>query len=463
MPARAIVIGTGAGGAVAAATLAAEWGDGVVILEAGRHLKASDLTQRGRDLLPILYAGGGTQGTEDGSIALVQGRAVGGSTLVNDALCFRPPPELAERWRAYGVDVSDLAPFADEIEARLSVTQIPKEMTSKANYLIGLGAARLGWAGERLRHNSVGCVMCGFRHLGCAYDAKQSMNLTYVPDAIAAGAVLHPETEAHHLTRSGGGWVVHTTDGRAFEAPIVVVCAGVVQTPTLLLRSGFDAGTGLQVHLQAVSWGDHDEPVDGHNGIPMSYGVLEHADVYGHRGPGYLIEGCTWLPEAFGAYVPLQGEAFDEALRRYRFLAGAVMLLRSTSRGRVTLGPGGRAKIDLPLDDNDRARTAGFYQQVTALHLASGARRVLVGHRSAGWVTAPPTGLDVEPGRQLLYSAHLFGGANRGTHTDAVGRVPGQPGLWVLDGSAVPEAVGVNPQVTIAALALQGARRILAG
>ena len=78
-------------------------------------------------------------------------------------------------------------------------------------------------------------------------------------------------------------------------------------------------------------------------------------------------------------------------------------------------------------------------------------------------MTAPTDELIVEPGRQLLYSAHLFGGANRGAHTDGVGRVPNQPGLWVLDGSAVPEAVGVNPQITIAALALQGARRILEG
>lgn len=459
---KAVVIGSGAGGAPAAAALAEAWGEGVALVEAGAHLRARDFTQVERDMVPRLYAQGGVQGTEDGVMSLLQARAVGGSTLINDALCFRPPPELDARWAALGarIDTAALAPYVDRVEATLQVSPIPREMINRANYLVGLGASRLGWHGERLRHNSVGCVQCGFRHLGCAYDAKQSMNLTFVPQAQAAGATLLAEHEVHHLSRAGGLWTVHTSQG-ALTAEHVVLCAGVVQTPTILLRSGIPAGEGVQVHVQTVAWGDFDDPVEGHGGIPMSYGVLEFADIYGHSGPGYLIEGVAVQPLAFSVQPQLDGLAHDAVLSRYRHLSGAVSLLRSRTRGRISL-KGDRASIEYPLVDADLERLAHFYERATELYLAAGARRVLLAHRHVGWVdrvTPVPT---MTPGTFYVYTAHPFGGAGRGLVTDAVGRVPGQPGLWVLDGSAVPEAIGVNPQVTIAALALEGAERLVA-
>ena len=193
---KALVIGSGAGGSPAAFALAQAWGEGVAVLEAGPRNTAADFTQV--DLVPRLYAGGGTQATEDGSMTLLQGVGVGGSTVINDGICFQPPPEIYERWRPYGVDLSptELEPLVAEVEAAMHVRQIPKSSINKANYLVGLGAARLGWAGERLRHNSPGCVQCGFRHIGCAYDAKQSMNLSFAPMAEAQGAQFYPGTRA---------------------------------------------------------------------------------------------------------------------------------------------------------------------------------------------------------------------------------------------------------------------------
>ncbi len=458
---KAIVIGSGAGGAPAAARLAEAWGDGVALVEAGAHFTAADFTQVEREMLPRLYAAGGTQATEDGAIGVVQGRGVGGSTFINDALCFRPPPELAARWKPYGVDLDALAPHVDTVEAAMGVTRIQRSQINRANYLLGLGAARLGWAGERLHHNSPGCVQCGFRHIGCSYNAKLSMNLTFVPRALKAGAVLLDETPVHHLTRSDGAWTVHTA-GEALTAETVVVCAGVVQTPTILLRSGIEAGQGLQFHLSTRAWGEFDAPVDGFNGIPMAYGVTEFADTFGATGPGYLIEGCSVQPLAFSAQVQLEGPAFEAALRRYRHLAGAVPLVRSKARGAVSL-KGERAAIDYPLVEEDAARLSDFFRKATRLYRAAGARRVLLAHRSVSWVTDDPGELPIAPGLLYLYAAHLFGGACRGSTTDAVGRVVDQPGLWVLDASAFPEAIGVNPQITIAALALQGAERILTG
>lgn len=460
---KAIVIGSGAGGAPAAATLAEAWGGGVALLEAGKHLQARDFTQIERDMVPALYAQSGVQGTDDGAMSVLQGRVVGGSTTINDALCFTPPPELDARWAALGaeIDTAALAPYVAQVEEVLQVSQIPRSMINRANYLVGLGAARMGWAGERLRHNSVGCVQCGFRHLGCAYDAKQSMNQTFVPRAVAAGAVLLPEHPVHHLSRSGGIWTVHLDD-RTLTAEHVVLAAGVVQTPTILLRSGIPAGEGLQFHVQTVAWGDFADPVDGFNGIPMAYGVMAFSDIYGHQGPGYLIEGVSVQPLAFSVQPQFEGPEHDEALSRYRHLAGAVSLLRSKTRGRVTLRDDAPV-LDYPMGIEDTSRLAHFYDRATELFLAAGAERVLLAHRHVRWVDKPTPVPTFDPNTFYVYTAHPFGGANRGQTTDAVGRVPGQPGLWVLDGSAVPEAIGVNPQVTIAALALEGAARLLAG
>jgi choline dehydrogenase-like flavoprotein len=458
---KAIVIGSGAGGAPAAARLAEEWGEGVAIVEAGKSLGAADFNQIEREMIPRLYAQAGVQATEDGVMSLLQGEVVGGSTVINDALCFRPPEELDARWKALGAEVSvdALAPHVQQVEQAMQVSQIPREMINRANYLVGLGAARMGWAGERLRHNSVGCVQCGFRHIGCAYSAKRSMNLSFVPRAVGHGAVLLSETRAHHVSRSEGAWVVHTDKGE-LRCEKLVLCAGVVQTPTLLLRSGIDAGQGVQVHVQTPAWGDFAEPVDPHNGIPMSYGIMEFSDIYGHTGPGYLIEGVAVQPLAFSVQPQLEGPAHEEAMRRYRHLAGAVSLVRSRSRGSITL-KGDRPSIDYPLVAEDTERIVHFYARATELFLAAGATRVLHSHRQMGWVdavTAPPS---MDPGTFYVYTAHPFGGANRGGTTDGVGRVKGQEDLWVLDGSAVPEALGVNPQVTIAALALEGAERVL--
>jgi choline dehydrogenase-like flavoprotein len=461
---KAVVVGSGAGGAPAAAALAEAWGDGVALVEAGRSWSAGEFNQLEADMLPALYAGGGLQATEDGAFTVLQGSCVGGSTVVNDALCFRPPPELAPRWAEYGVDLdmAEMGVLADEVERAMGATEIPRAMINRANYLLLLGAARLGWAGERLRHNSPGCLQCGFRSLGCAYDAKRSMNLAFVPQAVASGCQLMPETPVTHLTRQAGKWRVHTARG-TLDAEHVVLAAGVVQTPAILLRSGMPAGEGLQFHVQAIVWGDFAEPVNGFDGIPMATGVMEFSDVYGHTGPGYLIEGVSYGPTGGLVMAPVQGPAHAEVQSRYAHLAGGVSLIRSKARGKVDLGPGDRPRIHYPLVDADIARLAHFFERGTELFLAAGAKRVMTCHRDQPWVTAPPTDLDIAPGRQYLYTAHPFGGACRGTTTDSVGRVLEQDGLWVLDGSAIPEAVGVNPQVTIASLALQGARRILAG
>lgn len=457
------VIGSGAGGAPAALKLAESLGDQVVLIEQGQTISPAEINQLEKDMLPRLYAQGGTQGTADGSISVLQGVNLGGSTFVNDALCFKPPEEIVTRFGAYGasIDYEKLLVAADAVEKRMGVTEIPKTMINRANYLLGLGASRRGLDGERLRHNSPGCVECGFRALGCAYGAKMSTDLSFVPAFTAAGGVLHTGVTVSHLSRAGSQWRIACSD-REYLVDRVIVAAGVIQTPTILLRSGFSdigAGTGLQFHLQTIAWGDFKDPVDGHNGIPMSYGVMSFSDVYGYSGPGYLIEGVGYQPMAINSlspYPPAEKEAF---LRRYRHLAGGVMLLRSSSRGTVTL-VNGKPQIDYPVNADDYKRMGHFYKSAADLYFAAGADRVWLSHRQVPWVDKPTT-VPASLAAQSLYTAHPFGGACLGTTLDADHSVRGTKDLWVLDASAFPEALGVNPQITIAGLSSMMAEQIL--
>jgi len=468
---KAIVIGSGAGGSAAASVLAERWGDQVLLIEAGKTWAPGEFTQLERSLVPQLYAGGGTQATEDGAVSLMQGKALGGSTVINDALCFTPPEEMHPRWDAHGAPF-DQAAFDKavlEVEQVIGASEIPRSMINRANYLVGLGAARMGWEGERLRHNSIGCQQCGFRHIGCAYGAKRSFDRTFLYQYKRDGGQIMDRTTALRMGHDGKVWTVRVSGPQGvvdLKAELVFVAAGVVQTPALLLRSGVVAGAGVQVHLQTMAWGEFEEPVDAHNGIPMAYGVTEFSDVYGRTGPGYIIEGCNVQPLAFSTQPQFEGPEHQEVLSRYRHLAGAVSLIRSSSRGQITLSKEGRAKIDYPVNDHDFERVQHFYERATEMFLAAGAKRVLLSHRKTRWIDSVPGQLDLGPGKQYLYSAHLFGGANRGYEegggvTDRGGRVRGQPNLWVVDASAFPEALGVNPQVAIGAMAIVTARDVV--
>jgi len=286
------------------------------------------------------------------------------------------------------------------------------------------------------------------------------MNITYLAKALSLGAVLRDGEPVLRVEEGGGRVRVYTSKGE-YQCEHLVLSAGVIGTPTLLLRSGIDAGRGLQFHLQTVAWGDFAERVDMQNGIPMSYGVTEFADIYGQRGPGFVMEGVGVQPMAFAVQTAAEGELQAQILKRYRHLSGVLSLVRSSSRGQLKLDKKGEPAFAYNLNRHDCQRLGLFFEKASELFLAAGANRVLLAHRTTRWVNAPPKNLEIGPNRQYLYTAHPFGGACRGDVLNGHGLVRGKKKIWVSDASAFPEALGVNPQVTIAALALELGNRIL--
>ena len=238
------VIGTGAGGAVAAARLA-EAGHEVVLLEEGGYYTAADFTEEEGPMTARLYAEAGARATDDLSVAVFQGRSVGGGTTVNWMIMLRTPHYVLEEWETehglYGMGPKEMAPVFDEVEEEVHARTVPGDAHSPNNRIILEGARKLGWSAYSGKINASGCVRSGFCGLGCRYAAKQSVLFNYLPRAIKAGARLLSDVRAERieLAERGGpaplkrvvGTVLDRDTGRGrgrvvVEAPIVVSAAG---------------------------------------------------------------------------------------------------------------------------------------------------------------------------------------------------------------------------------------------
>ena len=466
LDADACVIGAGAGGAVVAAELA-EGGMSVVVLEEGQWHGTDEFTARAPEMLARLYRDGGQVMTfGNPPILLPLGSGVGGTTLINSGTCFRTPAHVLEHWqRDFGVEVSEqsLRPSFERVEKALSVSEITPELAGGNAEVARRGAERLGWSFGYVRRNARGCVGSGVCTLGCPTSAKQHTGITYVPRAQVAGARIVVGAHVQRVIVEGGrarGALARLEDGAAIEvrAPIVIVCAGTIHTPLLLERSGIGAQSGqlgqnLSIHPATASFARMEEIVDMGRGVPQSFYVDEFA------AQGIIFEGAAGPPVYAAMSLPLTGRRHAEAMADFRRLALVGLMVSDSSRGSVR-SLAGRPLIRYDLGRDDLARFRAGLVHVRELFEAAGAREVYL-----------PLPEDVSPEharrRDLkLMAFHPLGTARadaRPDHgvVDGDLAVHGLPGAYVADGSVVPSSLGVNPQITIMALATRLAFALL--
>jgi choline dehydrogenase-like flavoprotein len=240
------------------------------------------------------------------------------------------------------------------------------------------------------------------------------------------------------------------------------------------LRSGVTGyvGEGVQFHSSIHVTARFDEPVFGYYGPTMAYAITEFSDVHGHDGPGFMLENTAVHPVATASALPGFGDAHARRMGELPHLARALVVLRDRTRGRITLGDAGAARVDHTLIEDDRRRLAEGMVAIARAFLAAGASEVILPIEGSPSIRSerdlsPFDGAVFEPARaSLLYAVHLFGGACMGGRPessvcDADGRVRGVRGVFVSDASALPTNLGANPQVTIVANALRIATRIL--
>ncbi len=468
----AVVIGSGAGGATAARTLARAGLD-VVVLEEGHHHSTASFGRRTPlDRFAELYRdGGATVAVGSPPLLLPVGRAVGGTTVVNSGTCYRTPDHVLERWaKDFGFSPAErFGPLLDEAERTLQVATQPLDVLGNNGRLALVGADALGWRAGPLRRNAPGCKGSCQCVVGCPTGAKQSVQLSVLPDACAAGARIVTGATVRRVLvdpdRPGGpraaGVRVRREDGGEFEilAPLVVVAAGALQSPPLLRRSGLGRhpriGRNLSVHPATSVAGRFAEPVTAWEGVLQSVGVEELHD------GGVLIE-ATATPPGMGSFVlPGLGAELRRELEATDRLATLGAMIADRPSGRV-LGRD-RTLLRYDLDRRDADRLMRSVRAMGRLLFAAGAEEVLTG------IPAAPRARNMEQldeilagvtSRQLHLSAYhptgtVAAGSDPGlfpAHPD--GRLRGVDGVLIADASVLPGCPEVNPQLSIMAAAL---------
>ena len=463
----ACVIGTGAGGAPVAKELA-EGGMSVVMLEEGEWLTADDVSARPREMTAKLYRDAGQLATVGNvPILLPLGSGVGGTTFVNSGTCFRTPAPVLERWASeFGLEAltpETLDPFFARVERELSVSQVPPELAGNNAHVVRRGVEALGWSGDFIHRNARGCVGSGICAFGCPTAAKQHTGVTYVPRAWEAGAVTYTGSRVRKLVvehgRARGVEAATTGGGRLrVHADLVVVACGAIHTPLLLRRNGLggrsgELGCNLSIHPATAVRALFDEEIDMARGVPQSYYVDEFAD------ERIMFEGAAGPPDYLAMSFPFSRERHRDLMLQYRHLAQFGVMICDRSRGSVR-ERAGKVQIRYDLGVDDVAAFARGIELMAEIYRAAGAREVylpLAEDRPPGPVRARDLTL---MGFHPLGTARADADPARGV-VDGDLRVHGVDGLYVADGSVVPSSLGVNPQITIMALATRLAYALL--
>jgi choline dehydrogenase-like flavoprotein len=458
------VVGSGAGGAVAAARLA-EAGRDVVVLEAGRHWSSDAFDEEEAVQMPRLYAEQANRSTDDLAIPIFQGACVGGGSTVNWMIMLRPPDFVLEEWRddhgVEGMSPGEMRPELERIEREVHAHVVPAAAHSPNNRIILDGARVLGWDARAARINARHCIRTGHCGLGCRYDAKQSALVTFLPRAVRAGA--------ERLERRRDGWRVHTAGGAAVEARVVMLAAGAVGTPILLQRSalgGRAVGRYLRLHPTTAVAGVFGREIYAASGIPQS-ACCDHF-LTEHGGYGFWMEAPPLQPALAAIAHQGFGPAHRAMMERFPRLGVLIVLVRdgadrARSSGRVWEGRHGRTHIRYRLGAADRRTMREGLEATLRMMLAAGASEAHTLHVGAAPVRraadiAAPLARPAGPNQLGVFSAHVNGTCRMGTDParsvctpDA--EVRGAPGVYVCDGSLMPTAPGVNPQETIMAMA----------
>ena len=510
------VIGSGAGGAVAAKELA-QAGLSVVVLEAGENHDPTTFSRHMPEMLLRLFWDGGMRTTHDGSVLISQGRGVGGSTVHNLCYAVRTPDPILEKWETeFGIQdlsPSDLSPSLDRVETTLAVKQIREEQINRLNRIIRRGCQAMDWRGIIQCHNRGPCPDCSAGCLlGCRASqpgiGKQSMAVSYIPQALEAGARLYTDcfTEAIDVENgrvvgatarflSGGVRLVRCADTKTdssddsgdkrrrnvcrltVRSKAVVLAAGAINSPQLWLNSrlpdpGKQAGRNLRLHPAIFVGGIFDEEIDAYQGIPQSFYVDHFLDLGRNPDSGYLLMPASGPMPLVAASMPSFGREHRDLMRSYRGIAALLVLLHDRSSGRVTVNRRGAPVIRYRLSRADRASLIEGLIHGAQLLFAAGAREITLPYTRRIVIKRES---DLEMIRQrgivendiLIASSHPQGTLRMGsdlreTAVDSYGEAHAVRGLFVVDASLFPTSIGIPPMLTIAAMADRIARRLAA-
>lgn len=479
-----VVIGSGAGGGIAAGLLS-QSGLRVIVLERGGYHDETDYTHLESEAYASMYLDGGLGSTADGGILMLAGSTLGGGTVINYTTSFPTPPAVRTEW-------DRLAGFDDVFDGEGFVTALASVATrlglnrdngdpSGRDQILEKGLRNLGWHVDEMPRNVSRCTDgdCGYCTMGCRIGAKQSVLSTYLHDASQAATRIVVGSHVSSIEIDGGravGALARVGDHTLrVRAGAVVVAAGALNTPALLSRSGVDGpavGRYLRLHPVTAVWGRFEEPVEPWTGRMQTRYSDEFADLDG-RGYGFRFETAPVHPLFPAAFFGWEdGAAFKRDILGLGHLGVAGMLLRDRDHGTVGVARDGSPRWKYCISPYDRAHVREAVRRGAELLAAAGAVEVF--SSAVKPVRWRPEGesIDVFAERSDVigygchqtsyFSFHQMGSARMGSDpmssvVDANNEVHGVPGLYVMDGSCFPTSSGVNPMISIAAIAHRGA------
>ncbi len=488
------IVGSGAGGGVIAAELARA-GKSVVVLEMGQYRNEADFRQLELPGMLELYLGGGLLASEDGSIALLAGSTLGGGTVINYMNCIRTPQHIREQWAAMGIEGIDQPAYDEHIDAvwqRLSVNDTATSQNRTHKRLID-ACEQLGYPHRPLTRNTdITCEdpsVCGYCAVGCQKGCKQSTMKTFLQDAADSGARFVVGARAERILSDGGlasgvqATVTHA-DGSStvltVQAPTIVVAAGAIESPALLLRSGIGgpaAGRHLRLHPASLVGGVYEQPIEGWVGQIQS--ALSDQFKNCEDEWGFLIEATTIAPALMASALPWEdGRAHKQTMGKLRHIAPFISVARDHGEGQVVIDDHGRAVTRWSLSDELDARMfRRAMVELARLHRAAGATEIVMFFQrpALSWregedfdaFLAQIERASLAANDVAAFTAHQMGSCRMGSDpaesvADGAGQLHDTAGVWIGDGSAFPTAPGVNPMISIMSLAHRTAANILA-
>jgi choline dehydrogenase-like flavoprotein len=483
------IIGSGAAGAVLAKKFC-DSGKSVILLERGGYFEGEDMNQRDEDMIPLLWKNCAANFTSDLRIAVSQGSCLGGSTVINDAVCFKLPDIVRRQWRDMGVTISDEEwnEAFGEVSAEIHVTEVREDELSNNSLMFRKGCQLMGYSQHRPNtRNCFSCMQCGLCHLGCHYETKQDMRVTYLHKALnnpRSNIKIYCDCSAERITYVDE--IVEGVEGNFLDssrnvlykirviARLVVIAAGSIASTELLLKSFIakgKAGKGLALHPVPFVLGDFPFEIRGIQGIPIAYALHDFGVTNGVENGGFLVEGIFLPPLQLSLLLPIAGGQHEELMMRYNHYAMAGVLVRDGSNGEINLTDHGLPRIDYSLKSKEIDSIARGVELISRMWFRLGASRVVTPHMAKPILKGPDeipeiiSAIKNDPKGMLLGSAHPQGANRMGNDPEACVvdsncRVYGFRNLFVCDASVFPTAIGVNPQLTVMALATIVSERI---
>lgn len=515
------VIGSGAAGAILAKKIVEGIegeGKDVVLLEKGGYYDPEDFNQREVSMMNLLWKNSGLQFTDDLKILIAQGECVGGSTTINDAVCFDTPLHIRNQWKnEFGINISSekWQDAIDEVKSNLSVEKIKgREASTNKNAQILKLACELEknkFHGDYNERNCENCATCGTCHLGCHYETKKDMLNTYIIDALhldnSKKFKIYSNCDVRKINYNGG--TATGVEGKFIQngkeifsikvnAKVVILAAGSIASSSLLLSNKIaqdKAGKGLALHPSTLVIGKFPEEIKASEGIPMAYSCdhfsVNQYDNNGLANGGFMLESIFTPIYQFAQTLPYDN--LDELMADFKNYAMAGVLIRDGSIGNITLSNEGQTKIHYELGDKEIEDLTNGMKTLIKLFFDKQAEKVIIGYKGKFQITRqeyeeyPEYDEKNEKNEKNVLnkviddiikdhqedklelkmgSAHPQGGNKMGADevtsvVDENCKVFGFRNLFVCDASVFPTAIGVNPQITVMALAEMTADNIL--